>query len=95
MTYRIRKSFAAVHFDQAAKGQIVFLPEGAELAIVGPSRLAGCFQVLCQDRLYNLFKEDVLGPWSTPVGPALVRSNPIAPSLIKPKRALAAEEACA
>ena len=65
--YRIGKPVAAVHFDQAAKGQIVFLPEGAELCVVGPSSLTGCFEVLCQERLYNIFKADLLGVWSVPV----------------------------
>ena len=54
--YRIEKSFATVHFDVGAKGQIVFLPEGSELCIVGASRLAGCFEVLCGEQLYNIFK---------------------------------------
>jgi hypothetical protein len=65
--YRTRKSFPAVHFEQAAKGQIVFLPGGTELSVVGPSSLAGCFEVLCQKRLYNMFQVDLLGIWSTPV----------------------------
>jgi len=65
--YRIRKSMAAVYFDRAAKGQIVFLPEGAELCVVGPSSLSGCFEVLCEERLYNIFKVDLLGIWSTPM----------------------------
>jgi hypothetical protein len=95
MTYRIGKSFAAVHFDLPEKGRIVFLPEGAELCVVGTSRVSGCFEVRCQDRLYSLFIEDLLGPWSTPVGPTLIRSNPIAPGLVKPTRILTVEEACA
>jgi hypothetical protein len=65
--YRTRKSFPAVHFELGAKGQIVFLPGGAELSVVGPSSLAGCFEVLCQERLYNMFRVDLLGIWSTPV----------------------------
>jgi hypothetical protein len=65
--YRIRKSMAAVHFDLAAKGQIVFLPEGAELCVVGSSSVAGCFEVLCEERLYNIFKADLLGVWSAPI----------------------------
>lgn len=35
--------------------------------MVGPSSLAGCFEVLCQERLYNMFRVDLLGIWSTPV----------------------------
>jgi hypothetical protein len=65
--YRIRKSIAAVQFDRAAKGQIVFLPEGAELCVVGSSSLAGCFEVLCEERLYSIFKADLMGVWSVPI----------------------------
>lgn len=65
--YRIRKSMAAVQFDRAAKGQIVFLPEGAELCVVGSSRLADCLEVLCEERLYNIFAADLLGIWSAPI----------------------------
>jgi hypothetical protein len=65
--YRIEKPLAAVHFDLAAKGQIVFLPKGAELHVVGPSCLAGCFEVLCEERIYNTFKADLLGAWSSPI----------------------------
>jgi hypothetical protein len=67
--YRIEKSLAAVHFDLAAKGQIVFLPAGAELHLIGPSCLGGCFEVLWEERLYNIFKADLIGAWSVPVKP--------------------------
>jgi hypothetical protein len=73
--YRIQKALPAVHFDRAAKGQIVFLPQGAELCVVGPSSLAGCLEVLCEERLYNIFKADLLGVWSVPVRPR--RRKPI------------------
>lgn len=73
--YRIEKPLAAVRFDLAAKGQIVFLPERAELCVVGPSSLAGCFEVLCEERLYNIFKADLLGAWSVPIKPS--RRKPI------------------
>jgi hypothetical protein len=76
--YRIGKPLAAVRFDLAAKGQIVFLPEGSELCVVGPSALVGCFEVLCEERLYNIFKADLLGVWSVPIKPR--RRKPI-PSL--------------
>lgn len=65
--YRIRKGFAVVQFDSDAKGRIVFLPEGAELRLVGPSPLRKCFEVACKDQLYNIFQEDLLGPWTTPL----------------------------
>jgi hypothetical protein len=67
--YRIKKSFAAVHFEPAGQGRIVFLPEGAELQIVGPSCLYGCFEVRCENRFYNMFKADLLGPWANPIAP--------------------------
>jgi hypothetical protein len=64
--YRLRKSFAAVHFEAAAKGCIVFLPEGAEVRIVGPSSMAKCVEVMFENRLYNMFKVDLLGIWASP-----------------------------
>jgi hypothetical protein len=69
--YRLRESLAAVHFDAAGKGRIVFLPEGADLRVIGPSSLCGCLEVLCQNRLHNVFKADLLGPKSVPI-----ESNP-------------------
>ena len=70
--YRIRKAFAVVYFEPAGQGRIVFLPEGAELRIIGPSCLYKCFEVLYENRLYNMFKADLLGPWANPV-PNLIR----------------------
>jgi hypothetical protein len=65
--YRLRKRFAVVHFDPEAKGRIVFLPEGAEIRVAGPSALSKCVEVRCGNQLYNIFQEDLLGPWSIPV----------------------------
>ncbi len=65
--YRLRKPLAAVCFDPAGKGRIVFLPQGAELRLIGPSRLGECFEVLHETRLYSVFKIDLLGPCSTPL----------------------------
>ena len=65
--YKIRKSMAAVQFDQAAKGHIVFLPEGAELCVVGSSRMADFVEVICEERLYNIFEADLSGIWSAPI----------------------------
>ena len=68
--YRIRESLAAVHFDQTdGKGRIVFLPEGAELRVTGPSSLCECFEVEFEDRFYSIFKVDLLGPRSSRVKP--------------------------
>jgi hypothetical protein len=66
LTYRLSKCFAAVQFEREAKGQIVFLPAGAELRMVGPSALCNCFEVAYQNQSYNIFKADLLGPWSMP-----------------------------
>src|ERR1700729_124734 len=68
--YRLEKSFAVVRFEATGNGRIVFLPAGAELKVVGSSRLSECFEVLWQDQLYSIFRVDLLGPWSNP------RSNP-------------------
>ena len=67
--YRIEKPLAAVQFNVAAKGQIVFLDKGAEVHVVGPSCLSGCLEVLCEEQPYNIFKADLLGVWSVPVRP--------------------------
>jgi len=66
-SYRLGKPFAAVQFDADAKGRIVFLPAGAEVRIVGPSALCKCVEALCGNRRYNIFQQDLLGPWSTRV----------------------------
>jgi len=65
--YRLRKSFAVVQFATGPKGRIVFLPEGAELRVTGASALCKCFEVVSKDQHYNIFQEDLLGPWSTPI----------------------------
>jgi hypothetical protein len=78
--YRTGKPFAVVQFGPGGKGRVVFLPEGAEVRIVGPSGLAKCFEVMFENQLYNIFKVDLLGSWATP---------------IKPIRALRAASACA
>jgi len=80
--YRLRKSFAVVQFEPAGKGRIVFLGEGAELKVVGSSRLAQCCEVLCENQLYNIFEVDLLGPWSIKL-----KRRPIRPG---PARAVAA-----
>jgi hypothetical protein len=98
--YRIGKSFATVDFDVSAKGRIVFLPEGSELCIVGASRLAGCFEVLCQERLYNIFKADLMGPSCALVKRNVIKLAPLKPasitaSPIEPARAFPAVGVCA
>jgi hypothetical protein len=73
--YRLRKSFAAVHFEAAGKGRIVFLPEGAVVRLMGPSSLAKCFEIMYENRVYNMFKADLLGIWASPT-----KSRPIQPA---------------
>src|SRR5271170_4439052 len=80
--YRLRKSFAVVHFEPSGKGRIVFLGEGAKLQVVGSSRLCQCCEVLCENQLYNIFEVDLLGPWSM-----RLKKRPIRPV---PARAVAA-----
>ena len=93
--YCLRKSYATVHFDPAGKGQIVFLPKGAELRLLGCSRLCECFEVMYENQSYNIFKVDLLGPWSTPIKPIPVEPTTIYPSRIKPIRTWSAVKPCA
>jgi hypothetical protein len=88
--YRLGKPFAAVHFEPAGKGRIVFLPEGAEVHVIGPSCLCEYFEIMFEAQLYNIFKADLLGPRST-----LIKPNPIKPDPIKPILALGTVGACA
>ena len=82
--YRLGKSLAAVHFESAGKGRIVFLPEGAEVHVMGRSCLCKCYEVMFETQLYNIFKVDLLGPWSTLIKPNPIKPDPIKPDPIKP-----------
>jgi hypothetical protein len=62
--YRLKKEFMAVHFERGGNGEIVLLPKGAELEVIGFSRLSECFEVLWEGQLYSLFRVDLLGSWS-------------------------------
>jgi hypothetical protein len=73
LVYRLRKSFAAVHFEPSGKGRIVILPEGAVLKVVGSSRLPRCCEVLRENQLYNIFEADLFGLWSMRVKKRSVR----------------------
>jgi hypothetical protein len=88
--YRTRKPFAVVYFEEAGKGLIAFLPEGAEVHVIGPSSIEKCLEILFENRRYNIFKADLLGPWAVPVVPTSIQ-----PGRVKPMRALAAVVACA
>jgi hypothetical protein len=58
--YRTKTSFVAVHFDQAGKGRIVFLPKEATLRVIGPSScLPEGFEVLFEEQIYNVFGVDL------------------------------------
>jgi hypothetical protein len=59
--YRTKTSFVAVHFDDAGKGRIVFLPYGATLRVIGPSSLLpDGFEVKFEDLVYNVFEIDLV-----------------------------------
>ena len=88
--YRLRKCFAAVQFDEAEKGRIVFLPKGAKLRVIGESCLNGGLEVVCGRQSYHMFKVDLLGPWTVPMESMSAVSNGIAPV-----RAAVAVGACA
>jgi hypothetical protein len=95
LLYRLRKPFSVVQFDQTAKGRIVSLPEGAELRVVGSSQLSGCLEVLWEHQRYNIFKIDLLGPWSSLVELSPVESRSPESSRIDSGRAVVAVGACA
>jgi hypothetical protein len=78
--YRTTTSCVAVHFDEAGKGQIVFLPCGVALRIIGPScSLPGGCQVMFENRLYDVFEVDLLA-----------RSIPICERILPKGRAIGA-----
>ena len=77
--YRLRKCFAAVQFDQTAKGRIVFLPQGTDLSVVGSSHLSGCLEVLCRRQSYHMFEADLWGPWVAPIESKSRDRRPVAP----------------
>jgi len=59
--YRTKTSFFAVHFDEAGKGRIVFLPHGATLRVIGPSSLLpDGFEVKFEHLTYNVFETDLV-----------------------------------
>jgi hypothetical protein len=59
--YRTKKSFVAVHFNSAGKGEIVFLPEGVMIRVIGPSFcLRAGFEVVFAKQFYNVFEVDLL-----------------------------------
>jgi hypothetical protein len=77
--YRTKTSFVAVHFDQAGKGRIVFLPEGAMLRIVGPSScLREAFEVMFEKELYNVFEIDLVARSTLISEPIRAKSRVIA-----------------
>src|SRR5271163_1752961 len=77
--YRLRKSFAAVHFETSGKGRIIFLPEGAQLTVVGSSRLPGCCEVLSENQLYSIFETDLWGPWAMRLKGGRIKPVPARP----------------
>lgn len=78
--YRSKTSFVAAHFDEAGKGRIDFLPQGAIFQVVGPSTcLPQGFEVVFEQRHYHVFEIDVL-----------VRSSPTCATIRAKRRAAAA-----
>jgi hypothetical protein len=77
--YRTNKSFVAVHFDPAGKGEIVFLPEGVMLRVTGPSLcLREGFEVMFGKQFYNVFAVDLLARCSQIFEPIRARSRAVA-----------------
>src|ERR1700722_3828282 len=59
--YRTTTSFVAVHFNEAGKGRIAVIPNGATLQVIGRSSgLPEGFEVMFDKRLYHVFKIDLL-----------------------------------
>jgi hypothetical protein len=77
--YRTKKSFVAVHFNPAGKGEIGFLPEGAKLRIVGPSScLREGFEIMFEEQVYSIFKVDLLAQCSQASEPIRARGLAVA-----------------
>ena len=78
--YRTKTSFVAVHFDEAGRGRIVFLPFGAMFHVIrrSPCLPAG-LEVVFEHRHYNVFEIDVL-----------MRSTPICEPIRAKRQAVAA-----
>jgi hypothetical protein len=77
--YRIKKSFVAVHFDSAGKGEIGFLPEGSILRVIGPSScLREGFEVVFEEQVYNIFKVDLFARCSRMFETTQARSRAVA-----------------
>ena len=74
--FRLRKSLAAVHFEQPGRGRIKFLPKGAKLSVIGSSAcLSEGIEVMYEKQVYNVFIADLLGPWSTPIDSSFDRAQ--------------------
>lgn len=78
-TYRTKTSFVAVHFDQAGKGRIVFLPETAVVRVIGPSScLREACEVLFENKLHNVFEIDLIARSTLVCAPITARTLAIA-----------------
>ena len=78
-TYRTNTSFVAVHFDQAGKGRIVFLPETAVVRVIGPSScLREACEVIFENEPYNVFEIDLIARSTLICAPVTARSLAIA-----------------
>ncbi len=78
-TYRAKTSFVAVHFDQAGKGRIVFLPETAVVRVMAPSScLREACEVIFESELYNVFEIDLVTRSTLICEPIRAKSRAIA-----------------
>lgn len=77
--YQTKTSFVAVHFDQAGKGRIAFLPTGAMVRVMGPSScLREGFEVTFKNELYNVFEIDLVARSTLICEPIGAKSRAIA-----------------
>jgi hypothetical protein len=59
--YLTKTSFIAVHFDEAGKGRIKFLPKEGMLRVVGPSScLFAGSEVIFEKQIYHVFDTDLM-----------------------------------
>jgi hypothetical protein len=77
--YRANTSFVAVHFNQAGKGRIVFLPKGAMLDLIGPSScVPGGSEVAFEKSAYNVFEIDLTARSTLIYEPNRAKRRPMA-----------------
>jgi len=79
LTYRTKTSFVGVHFNEAGKGQIVFLPSGAILCVIGRSPLLSeGIEVNFGCQICNVFEVDLATRSTLILEPTLVKGRALA-----------------